>query len=82
MQTVIFVLNIVLVVVAVALTVVVAIQKSKSAGLGAAFGGESASVTPRAKTASREVVLQKITVVLAVLFGAIALAIAVLGQFA
>ena len=82
MQTVIFILNIVLVVVAVVLTVVVAIQKSKSAGLGAAFGGESASVTPRAKTASREVVLQKITVVLAVLFGVIALAIAVLGQFA
>lgn len=81
MQTVMLIMNIVLVVVAVVLTIVVAIQKSKSSGLGAAFGGESVSLSPKAKTASREVILQKATVVLSILFAALALAIAVVGQF-
>lgn len=80
METVELIMNIVLIAVAVALTIVVAIQKSKSAGLGAAFGGESAAVTPRAKTASREVILQKITVVLAIVFAVLALAIAIVKQ--
>jgi len=81
MQTVEFIMNIVLVAVAVVLTVVVAIQKSKSSGLGAAFGGETASASPRAKTASREIVLQRITVVLGIIFAVLALAITIVGQF-
>lgn len=81
METLELILNIVLVAVAVVLIVVVAIQKSKSSGLGAAFGGESVSASPRAKTASREVVLQRITVVLAIIFAVLALAITIIGQF-
>ena len=75
------VLNIVLVITAVITIVLVLVQKTKSSGLGAAFGGESASVTPKAKTASREVMLQRLTVILGIVFAVLALAITVLNQF-
>ncbi len=81
MKTLELVLNIVLVVVSVVMIIVVLLQKSKSSGLGAAFGGESASLSPKAKSASRDVVLQKITIVLAVLMAILALGLTVLSQF-
>ena len=81
MKTLELVLNIVLVVVSVVMIRVVLLQKSKSSGLGAAFGGESASLSPKAKSASRDVVLQKITIVLAVIIALLALGLTVLTQF-
>lgn len=75
------ILNIALVVFAIGLIIVVLAQKSKSGGLGSAFGGEAASFTSRGKAASREVKLQKLTVVLAILVGVFAIAILVLSNF-
>ena len=81
METLVMVLNIALVVTAAIIIVVVAIQSGKNAGLGAAFGGESASATPRAKSASREIILQRITVVLGIIFAVLALACSIVAQF-
>lgn len=74
------ILNIALLVVSVLLILVVLVQKGKSGSLGAAFGGDSPEFSPRAKTASREVKLQKVTVVLAVLMALLAIAIMIVPQ--
>lgn len=58
-------LKIVLLVVSVLMIIVVLIQKTKSAGLGEAYGSDTQSFTTRGKAASREAKLQKITIVLA-----------------
>ena len=55
------------------LVVVVLLQKTKSSGMGAAFGGETTSFTAKGKAASREAKLQKLTIVLAIIVGVLAL---------
>ena len=77
METLSTIITILLLVVSVLLIVVVLIQKSKSAGMGAAFGGDTQSFTAKGKAASREAKLQKLTVILAVILGVFAIALAV-----
>lgn len=67
------VIQISLVVISVLLVVVVMLQKTKSSGMGAAFGGETASFTAKGKAASREAKLQKLTIILASVVGVLAL---------
>lgn len=76
MTTLSLVLTIILLVVAVLLIVVVLLQKTKSAGMGSAFGGETQSFTAKGKAASREAKLQKLTVYLAIVLGVLAIALA------
>jgi preprotein translocase subunit SecG len=74
-------LNIALVLFAVALIIVVLAQKSKSAGLGSAFGSEASAFSTRGRAASREAKLQKLTVIFAILVGAFAIALLILSNF-
>ncbi len=67
-------LQIALIVISVLMIVVVLLQKSKSAGLGEAYGSETQSFSTRGKAASREAKLQKITIALAVLMFVLVLA--------
>ncbi len=62
-----------LLVISLLLVVVVLLQKTKSSGMGAAFGGETTSFTAKGKAASREVKLQKLTIILASIVGVLAL---------
>ena len=62
--------------------VVVLIQQTKSSGLGAAYGGDTVSFSQRGKAASREVKLQKITVVLAIIIAVMAIALLLIARFA
>ncbi len=78
METVILVLEILLIVCCACLITVVLMQSTKSAGLGGAFGGDTQSFTPRGKAASREVKLQKATKILAIAGGVIAVVVAIL----
>ena len=78
MQTLALVIRIALLVISVLLVVVVLLQKTKSSGLGASFGGETASFTTKGKAASREAKLQKLTIALAVVVGVLALVLTVL----
>ena len=55
------------------------VAKTKSAGAGAAFGAETQSFTARGKAASREAKLQRTTVVLAIVLGVLAIALAIIG---
>ena len=68
------IINIVLILASVALIAVVLLQQTKSAGLGGAFGGDTASFTARGRAASKEAKLQKITVILAAVIGVLAIA--------
>ena len=79
MQTLNTILNIVLIVLSIAMIAVVLMQQSKSAGLGSAFGGGTQSFTARGQQARREAKLQRITKILAVAIGVIAIAMAILG---
>ena len=54
METLGIIVNIVLILASVALIAVVLMQQTKSAGLGGAFGGDTASFTARGRRASRE----------------------------
>ncbi len=67
-----------LVAASVAMIVIVLLQKSKSAGLGAAYGSETESFSNRGKSARRESKLQRITVIIAIVIGVLALALLVL----
>ncbi len=78
METLALVIRIALLVISVLLVVVVLLQKTKSSGLGASFGGETASFTAKGKAASREAKLQKLTIVLAAIVGALALVLTIL----
>ena len=78
METVILVLEILLIVCCACQITVVLMQSTKSAGLGGAFGGDTQSFTPRGKAASREVKLQKATKILAIAGGVIAVVVAIL----
>lgn len=79
MEVVSTIVTIALLLVAVLLIVVVLLQKTKSAGVGAAFGAETQSFTARGKAASREAKLQRTTVVLAIVLGVLAIALAIIG---
>ena len=69
------IITIALILVAIAIIIVVLVQKTKSAGVGSAFGGDTASFTAKGKAASREAKLQKLTIILSVIFGVLAIAI-------
>ena len=73
MEVVATVIKIALVIVSVLLIVVVLLQKTKSAGMGAAFGGDTASFTAKGKAASKEAKLQKLTIGLAIALGVLAI---------
>ncbi len=72
------IINIVLILASIALIAVVLIQQTKSAGLGGAFGGDTASFTARGRAASKEAKLQKITVILAAVIGVLAIALMII----
>lgn len=78
METLGIILNIVLILASVALIAVVLMQQTKSAGLGGAFGGDTASFTARGRKASREAKLQKITVVFGAVIGVLAIAMMII----
>lgn len=73
------IITIALILVAIAIIIVVLVQKTKSAGVGSAFGGDTASFTSKGKAASREAKLQKLTIILSVIFGVLAIALAIFG---
>lgn len=73
------ILTIILLIVSVLLIVVVLMQSSKSSGLGSAFGGDTQSISSKGKAASKEAKLQKLTKILAIVMGVLALAMAVIG---
>ena len=77
MDTLNLIIEILLAVIAVLLVIVVLLQKTKTAGMGAAFGGETESFTQRDKAASREVKLQRLTVIFAIIIGVLALVLVV-----
>ena len=72
------IITVILLVVAVLLIVVVLMQKSTSGGAGAAFGSDTTSFTARGKAASKEAQLRKITVILAIVIGVLAIVLAIL----
>ena len=76
-----YVLMAILLLCAVFLVVSVLLQKTKSAGLGAAYGSETMSFSQRGKAASKEAKLQKITVILAIVIAVLAIALLVLKCF-
>lgn len=78
MNVAITIITICLLVVAALLVVVVLMQKSKSGGAGSAFGSDTQSFTSRGKAASKEAKLQKLTVILACVLGALAIVLAIL----
>ncbi len=82
METLMWIIIGLLMLVAVLLCVVVLVQKSKSAGLGAAYGSETQTFSSRGKAASKEAKLQKITVILAIAFAVCAIALLFLNRFA
>lgn len=69
------IITIVLLATSVLLIIVVLMQKSKEGGLGAAFGGSdgTSSLSTKGKAASKEAKLQRITKILAVIMGVLAL---------
>lgn len=67
------IITIVLLVVSALLIVVVLMQQSKDAGLGAAFGGESSTLSTKGRSASKEAKLRKLTIIFASIVGVLAL---------
>ncbi len=78
MSTLKFALGIVFIIVCVALTIIVLAQEGKTQGLGAIQGFAENTYWSKNKGRSREGVLKKVTVVLAVLFIAISIVLNVL----
>ncbi len=75
MGTLHIILSIVLILASAALVVSVLMQKSKSSGLGSAFGSDTASFnTARNRAASKEAKLQKITVALGIFIAVVTIA--------
>ena len=77
METISLIIKIALLAISVLLILVVLLQKSKSSGMGAAYGGDTVSFTAKGKAASREAKLKKITIVLAIILGILALGLTV-----
>lgn len=73
METLRLILNILLILASIVLIVVVLMQKSKSSGLGSAFGGDTQALGSRGKAASKEAKLQKITIAGAVFIAVLAI---------
>ena len=73
METAALIIRIALMLISILLVVVVLLQKTKSSGLGASFGGETNSFNTKGKAASREAKLQKLTIILAIIVGVLAL---------
>ncbi|MBQ7153667.1 MAG: preprotein translocase subunit SecG [Clostridia bacterium] len=73
------IITVLLVLDAIGMIIIVLMQKTKTAGLGAAFGDDGASFTSQGRAASKEAKLQKITIILAIVFGVLALVLAVIG---
>jgi len=72
METLRVILSILLIIASGVLIAVVLMQKSKSGGLGGAFGGDTQLFGARGKAASREAKLQKITIASAVFIAVVA----------
>ena len=70
-----------LLVASILMCVVVLLQKSKSTGLGAAYGSETKTFSQRGKAASKEAKLQKITMILAIVIAVLAIALPVIQLF-
>ncbi|MEA5047269.1 MAG: preprotein translocase subunit SecG [Eubacteriales bacterium] len=77
MDVVATIIRFALMLISILLVVVVLLQKTKSSGLGASFGGETQSFTTKGKAASREAKLQKLTIILAVIVGVLALVLTI-----
>lgn len=77
MEVVSTIIRIALMVISVLLIIVVLLQKSKSSGVGGAFGSDTTSFTGRGKSASKEAKLQKATVILAIILGVLAIVLSV-----
>ena len=77
METAALIIRIALMLISVLLIVVVLLQKTKSSGLGSSFGGETTSFTQKGKAASREAKLQKLTIILAIIVGVLALVLTI-----
>lgn len=77
METAALIIRIALMLISVLLVVVVLLQKTKSSGLGSSFGGETTSFTQKGKAASREAKLQKLTIILAIIVGVLALVLTI-----
>jgi preprotein translocase subunit SecG len=73
MEVVSTIITVALLVVSVLLIVVVLLQKSKSAGVGGAFGSDTTSFTAKGRAASKEAKLQKATIVLGIILGVLAI---------
>lgn len=72
MSTLATIITICLLIVSVLLVIVVLLQKTKSSGMGTAFGADTQSFTSKGRAASREAKLQKLTVVFAIILGVLA----------
>lgn len=66
-------IQIVLVIASLAMIAAVLCQKSKSAGLGAAYGDETESFGTKGREAYKDKKLQKITVILAIVIAVLAI---------
>jgi len=73
MDVVRFVIQIIMLIVCVVLIAVILMQQAKQNGLGAAFGGETSSLSLKGKSATKEAKLQRLTKILAVVVGVLAL---------
>ena len=72
-------IQVLLVLVAVVLIVAVLMQKSKSAGLGAAYGSDTESFGVKGREAKKDLQLKKITLICAVVIAVLALVLMCLG---
>lgn len=82
MEIVELIINILMLVVAVLLVVVVLCQSAKSTGLGSAFGNDTTALgKARNAKVSKEVKLQKLTVIFAIVLGVLALVLLVIPAF-
>ena len=80
MGTIQMILSIVLILASAVLVTVVLMQQSKSAGLGSAFGGDTASLNnARGRAASKEAKLQRITIILAIVIAVLTIAMIFVG---
>ena len=81
MQVLYYIVLGLLVAASILMCVVVLLQKSKSTGLGAAYGSETKTFSQRGKAASKEAKLQKITVVIGIVIAVLAIALPVISLF-
>jgi preprotein translocase subunit SecG len=82
MSTFVLAVQIALVVVSVLMIVIVLAQKTKSAGIGSAYGSETQSFTTRGKAARTEAKLQKTTIIFGIIFAVLSLSLLVIGNLA